>query len=1019
MRTPLFHRPLLSGLLLLGSAWTVFAQGQLDFGDAPDTPYPTKLQSNGARHGIVENLRLGVRLDGEPDGQASPDALDDDITPTVASDDEDGVLLSSTLVPGQSAGVVVTVFGQGLLSAWIDFNINGSWADVGEQIFADLPLATGTHTLTFPVPTFAKQGPTFARFRLSHQPKLSFAGPASDGEVEDYAVNIESELLDFGDAPELDNGGFPTTLARNGARHRILKGFHLGRLEDGEPNGQPNGAANGDDIAGGPDDEDGVRFLSGLIPGTTAQVEVTSTATARLDAWIDFGGNQTWADPGDRIFTAQVVVTGVNILNFPVPATAQAGVAFARFRLSRQGGLNFDGDGGVGEVEDHVARIERRPPRCDLSCTGTDFWVTFPGNYAPDPANPVRPTLYIVGNPGTLVTVEISGLGFLKSEPIPAAMCLTVDLPKEADLGDANDIIVKKGIHVTATEPVLVHGLSKVQFSSDGYMALPTEALGNDHYVLAYGNEHSGVPELNGSQLAIVASEPDTLILVIPSTVTGIHNAGQPFLLTLSAGEVYQLRTTEGAGSDLTGTRVLAAKPIAVFGSHACANIQSSDAAFCDYLVEQLPPVSRWAAEFYARRLATRSDGDTFRVLAAFDNTIVLVNSLPVANLSGGQFYEIVRPASAAANGTIITANHPVLVAQYANSSDFDAVQNSDPFMSLVPGRALYSSQHRFCVPGAGFLTHHINVIAPSAFVATVLLDGVAMGGFSPIGATGFSEATRTVTPGVHTVTAAQPVGVTLYGWNKYESYGWPTCLFFGDTTPPTVNCPPPRVAILDANVTSVLACRAAVPDFRPDVTFTDNCPRDQTSVGGVPAGVVTQDPAPGTLVGPGAHVITLSVADARGNVGACTTTFTVVEPNPDPDAQPAIHCSANMVVKCSDDNGAVVDYRAFATIGCEEVPIECEPPPNSFFPIGTTTVICVLPTTTPPLICEFTVTVSCNQIAVNPTLNNSQLTIEWQTGGVLQVSDSPAGPWTDVATNEGMLIVNTSEAKQRFYRIR
>ena len=230
-----------------------------------------------------------------------------------------------------------------------------------------------------------------------------------------------------------------------------MKGFHLGRLEDGEPNGQPNGAASGDDIAGGPDDEDGVRFVSGLIPGTTAQVEITATASGRVDAWVDFGRNMTWAEATNRIFTAQVVGPGVNILNFPVPATAQPGVAFARFRLSRQGGLNFDGDGGVGEVEDHVARIERRTTRCDLSCTGTDFWLTFPGNYSPDPANAVKPSLYVVGNPGTLVDVEITGLRFAKSVSIPAAMCVAIDLPKDADLGDANDAVVKKGIHITAT----------------------------------------------------------------------------------------------------------------------------------------------------------------------------------------------------------------------------------------------------------------------------------------------------------------------------------------------------------------------------------------------------------------------------------------------------------------------------------------------------------------------------------------------------------------------------------------
>ncbi|MSU60791.1 MAG: hypothetical protein EXS31_00075 [Pedosphaera sp.] len=988
--------------------------GKLDFGDAPDGPYPTTLKKNGARHGIVEGFTLGRRIDPELDGQPHADALGDDVLPAGAADDEDGVVFSSSLVPGQAATVVVTVLGQGLLNAWVDLNLNGSWADEGEHVFNDLSLATGAHTLSFIVPVSAKQGRTFVRFRWSHEPKLSFLGPAKDGEVEDYSVNIESELLDFGDAPELENGGFPTTLARNGARHHILKGFHLGRIEDGELNGQPNAAASGDDANGSLDDEDGVRFLSALTPGTIAQVEIITTASGRIDAWVDFNRNLSWADASERIFNGQVVATGVNVLNFPVPASAQAGSAFARFRFSREGKLNFDGDGGVGEVEDHVARIEKAG-RCDLSCEGTDFWLTFPGNYAPDPANPVKPGLWVLGNPGTQVTVAIPGLGFNKNVVIPASSCVNIDLPKETDLGDKSDFIDDKGIHVTATAPVGIHGMSKVKFSSDGYLALPTEALGTEYFVLAYGNEQAGVPELDGTQFAIVATEPDTTVIVIPGAVTGPHAAGVPFPVPLGAGETYQLRAS-GVGADLTGTHILSDKPIGVFGGHACANVRSASSSFCDYVVEQLPPVNRWAAEFYLRRLATRSKGDTVRVLAGYDNTIVSVNGAPVATLAAGGFYETVRPASAAVNGTQITASRPVLVAQYANSSDFDTVASSDPFMSLVPGRPLFNAQQKFCVP-TGFLTHHINVIAPTAAAGSVLLDGVAVGGFSPIGVTAYSEATKAVVPGVHSLTAAQPVGVTLYGWNQYESYGWPTCLFFGDTTPPTVNCPPPAVATLNANLTAVRICKAPVPDFRSKVTFTDNCPPSQTFAGA--GGVVTQDPPPGTFVGPGVHEVVCSVADARGNVGFCVTTFTVTDPNADPDAKPVLHCPQDMVVKCADDNGAIVDFHAFATVDCDEVPLECVPPPNSLFPVGTTTVICTLPGSSPPLTCEFKITVSCAQISVAPVLNNSQLTISWSGAGVLQVADSPAGPWVDVTVGGNEITINTSESKQRFYRIK
>lgn len=44
---------------------------------------------------------------------------------------------------------------------------------------------------------------------------------------------------DFGDAPE-ETTSYPTTLARNGARHQLEQGFRLGEAEDVESDGQPN-----------------------------------------------------------------------------------------------------------------------------------------------------------------------------------------------------------------------------------------------------------------------------------------------------------------------------------------------------------------------------------------------------------------------------------------------------------------------------------------------------------------------------------------------------------------------------------------------------------------------------------------------------------------------------------------------------------------------------------------------------------------------------------------------------------
>ncbi len=153
----------------------------LDFGDAPDPDYPTQLASDGARHTVVTNVHLGKGVDAEAD--AKPNT-------TATGDSDDGVTFNAPLQPGWPAGVTVTASTDGYLNAWIDLDGDGSFADRGEQIFIDTLLAPGANELTFEVPDDAVPGTTFARFRFSTRGLLSYDGPAADGEVEDYAVDV-------------------------------------------------------------------------------------------------------------------------------------------------------------------------------------------------------------------------------------------------------------------------------------------------------------------------------------------------------------------------------------------------------------------------------------------------------------------------------------------------------------------------------------------------------------------------------------------------------------------------------------------------------------------------------------------------------------------------------------------------------------------------------------------------------------------------------------------------------------
>ena len=117
--------------------------------------------------------------------------------------------------------------------------------------------------------------------------------------------------------------------------------------------------ADGDDNdpAAGPDDEEGITFLTPIMPGEPFTIRVTSTS-GYLNAWIDFNGDGAFG-AGERIATEfDLGGGGTQELSYTAPPStvAFASTMYSRFRITQDEGevTSPSGLAPNGEVEDYA-----------------------------------------------------------------------------------------------------------------------------------------------------------------------------------------------------------------------------------------------------------------------------------------------------------------------------------------------------------------------------------------------------------------------------------------------------------------------------------------------------------------------------------------------------------------------------------------------------------------------------------------------------------------------------------------
>ena len=348
-----------------------------------------------------------------------------------------------------------------------------------------------------------------------------------------------------------------------------------------------------------------------------------------------------------------------------------------------------------------------------------------------------------------------------------------------------------KGILLTAplSKSLSVFAVSLEFFSIGGLNVLKCEELGVEQY--EYYTVSVPYGGTDGKSVFVIAACKDGTTVTVTPTQDVDDPLGSGDSVSAGASTTVQLNMGQtlylSSLYDLSGSRVVSSEPVSVFTGHECGMITPDNSMDCDFLVEQVPPVSAWGNSFYA--VPTKIDSspsNTYKIMTAYNNTFVqyFCKSSDTEEVSYGS-QRLAKQGSSynfsSADLCYITADRPVLVAQLSSTS-------SDAFMAVLPAVAQYGTNYtipEYSISGV-FYDNWVNVFVSASDYdpAKILVDGSAVSesdwmdiACSSDGVVcGWGTQVQLTSASVHTVEHTDPaatLGVFLYGLSPQDAYAY------------------------------------------------------------------------------------------------------------------------------------------------------------------------------------------------------------------------------------------------------
>ena len=379
----------------------------------------------------------------------------------------------------------------------------------------------------------------------------------------------------------------------------------------------------------------------------------------------------------------------------------------------------------------------------------------------------------------------------------------SIDSVQSSDDGEAYR--VESDLPITAYQFNPLDNANKV-YSNDATILFPDHVMTKEYTAIT-----DNATKAAGTYVSVVATRDGTEVELFPTTDLVLQ--GDP-VATLDRGEVFTIvskLSSEGpvAAGNLSGTRVSASEPVAVFSGNVSApvipaggNYQGGGRVCCaDHMEHQMMPLETWG---HAYAVATPApayydrDPARYRIIGAFEGTqLSYAPSAPAgAPSSIGPGETVMFETDGSFTVSSQDADHPFSIAQFLPSGDtaesiFDDNKAGDPAMIVLPPAAQFEPKYVFAVPGH-YAKNFVTLVAPDG--TSVTLDGQPVSAnFFPLGGlngTDLRYAHVPVDEGPHVLESDAPVGITVVGYDVEVSYGYAGGSGFEVIAPPP---PPPQ----------------------------------------------------------------------------------------------------------------------------------------------------------------------------------------------------------------------------------